>query len=894
LPFSASVLDANNDGRADLVVAEESGNAIGVLLGNGNGSFQPQVTLAAGTTPASVATGDVNGDGRADVVVGNYGSNSVGIFLGNGNGSFQAQRSFGVGALPFAVAALDANLDGRLDVAVSNGGAGTVSVLLGDASPVVTSIARANPAGSLTSNSTVSFTVTFNEPVTGVDSADFKVVSDGSVSASQSVAVSGSGSIYTVTVNGMTGVGTVGVDVVDNGSIKDAVGNPLQPGGIPRFQPLEQFVAGKEAFSITSADVNRDGRVDAIIVRRNQNALSVLLGNGDGSFQNPITIATGLAPYGAAVADVNGDGISDILVPNAPDDAVGILLGNGNGTFQAQKTVLTGLRAISIVTSDVNRDGKADAIVASFEGGWVGVFLGNGNGTFQTQRTWDSGLGTAEAIVADVNGDGHIDVLVRNSVFQGLVSVLLGNGDGTFKSRQTFAAGNYPDSFTSGDVNGDGRLDLVVRNSQGPTSARVLLGNGDGSFQTGATFEATSVLASIAVADVTGDGAADILEGDNRGPIYVLAGNGDGTFKAPISFAAYSNALRMTVSDVNGDGRPDLLAARQNANPNGMSTLEVLLGSANGDATGQTFAVVPVLKTVEGTTGQDRITLGQDPDHVHIDWSFGTTTAQILINDPAGLTINGNGSNDIIVTDTTNGNPLPGTLHLNGTFTIGLSAGTPLTGTLEIGQSTVYVGYFGGPNSAALVQQWLVAGYNGGAWNGTPVGSSGAITSSAAAGGPTGVFGIGYADWADGVVNGQPSNTVEIRYTVMGDTNLDRLVNAVDAVTMARNYLIAGKTAWDLGNFNYDATINLSDAMILQKNFNATATGSVVAATVAAVGAAASVPGGSVTTSSASGSVSQQDSAGDQFIPVGNDGVAQERRHKEKVKRAPQAGRGRR
>jgi hypothetical protein len=131
------------------------------------------------------------------------------------------------------------------------------------------------------------------------------------------------------------------------------------------------------------------------------------------------------------------------------------------------------------------------------------------------------------------------------------------------------------------------------------------------------------------------------------------------------------------------------------------------------------------------------------------------------------------------------------------------------------------------------MQPALLAGYNGGAWNGDS--ASGTFTSSAVISGPAGVYGIGYADSADGVVANQPANTVEIRYTVVGDANLDGVVDSADAITMGRNYLIAGRSAWDLGNFNYDNTIDYGDALILQKNFNVVATLTSPAATGGAV-----------------------------------------------------------
>jgi hypothetical protein len=244
-----------------------------------------------------------------------------------------------------------------------------------------------------------------------------------------------------------------------------------------------------------------------------------------------------------------------------------------------------------------------------------------------------------------------------------------------------------------------------------------------------------------------------------------------------------------------------------------------------------------------GGTGNHTVTLRRDSDQVHLDWSMDGKLWKIPLNDANGLTLMGNGGSDVITLDYTNGIPLPNTLHLNGTFTInGLSGANPFSGTtLEIGQSTVYVNYANGPSPAAAIFAALQGGYNAGGWNGLGTGASGAISSATAAGGPSGKYGIGFADSADGMVAGQPANTVEIRYTLMGDSNLDRTVNGSDALALGRNYLIPGKTAWDLGNFNYDSTINLADAAFLQKNYNAIVTGSVLPAVSAPASATSGV-----------------------------------------------------
>jgi len=264
--------------------------------------------------------------------------------------------------------------------------------------------------------------------------------------------------------------------------------------------------------------------------------------------------------------------------------------------------------------------------------------------------------------------------------------------------------------------------------------------------------------------------------------------------------------------------------------------------------------VLPLANTIGGSASIDQITLARDPDGTHIDWSTGSTAGQLLINNASGLIINGNGANDVITLDYSNGNPLPNTIHLNGTFTInGLSGVNPLAGTnLEIGQSTVYLFYGAGANPASTIQQYLANGYNGGAWNGTPTVSTGVITSTAAATGGANKFGVGFVDSADGLIAGQPVNTVELRFTVMGDANLDRIVDINDAMRLQANYNTTGSPAWDRGNFNFDTTVDSNDALLMTRNYGVTATGSVEPATSSTSTALAATNAGSTVNSTTS------------------------------------------
>ena len=222
--------------------------------------------------------------------------------------------------------------------------------------------------------------------------------------------------------------------------------------------------------------------------------------------------------------------------------------------------------------------------------------------------------------------------------------------------------------------------------------------------------------------------------------------------------------------------------------------------------------------------GSGVVTLVQDTDQQHIDWTLGAASGQALITAAAGLTINGN---DTITLDYTRGNPLPAALHLNGSFTINnlasAAAGSnPLAGTtLDIGQSQVLISYANGNNPLAAIQGYLRNGYNAGAWNGAPGATTGVITSAAAASNPLHITAIGYVDSADGLIPSQPLNTIELKYTLYGDTGLAGAVGFTDFMRMTQHYT-ATAGQWDTGDFNYDRSVDSSDFNLLKPNYGQT------------------------------------------------------------------------
>ena len=602
-PQSVAVADVNGDGRPDIVTANYD-DTVSVLLGDGHGNFAPTPysstgltagTFAVGSDPYSVAVADVNGDGHPDIVTANYGTasygqNTVSVLLGNGQGNFTpdlysstglSPGTFAVGSSPKSVTVADVNGDGHPDIVTANYGDNTVSVLLG------------NGQGAF--QTAQSFTVG-NGP--------------------QSVAVAD--------VNGDGRPDIVTANYYDN-TVSVLLGN-----GDGVFQTAPSLFAGGLSDSVAVADFNGDGHPDIVTASYHDSTVSVLLGNGDGTFQPALSFAVGNYPESVVVADVNGDGRPDIVTANGmygDYGTVSVLLGNGDGTFQPDPfsspglpagTFAVGIEPRSVAVADLG-NGHLDIVTANEGDNTVSVLLGNGDGNFTPDRyspagTFAVGSNPQSVAVADVNGDGHSDIVTANvgdtaNGYAGTVSVLLGNGTGNFTpdpyaspglSGGTFAVGHGAQSTAGADVavadvNGDGLPDIVTAN-HGDDTVSLLLGNGAGNFApdpysspglTGGTFAVGNNPASVAVADVNGDGQPDIVTANfGTNTVSVLLGNGKGNFArdphsstglTPGSFAVGNGPISVVVADVNGDGQPDIVTANL-----GDNTVSVLLNQ--GDA----------------------------------------------------------------------------------------------------------------------------------------------------------------------------------------------------------------------------------------------------------------------------------------------------------------------
>jgi hypothetical protein len=340
--------DFNNDGIPDLVVTNTGDATVSVLLGKGDGTFGPAHDFLAGNLPSVVVTGDFDNDGNLDVAVANQSTGGVSVLLGNGEGTFQRPRHFALlpgsslAALKLAVGHFhDPHILDLVAATISNSG---LILLLG------------NGHGTFQTGRPL----LDNSSVRDVAVADFN----------------GDSKDDLVTINRSDPhfPGRTVVDVLlgnGDGTFAPPVGTDLGP-----FDLSE---------GVMVSDFNGDGIPDVLTINRSSNPqLGELFGTGDGTFQvGPTTRLAGLQPDSVAIADFNGDGIPDLAIAFPEDEVarqttVSVLLGNGDGTYQAPLTFDVGSGPTSLAVGDFNSDGLPDLAVANLFSNGVSVLLNTG------------------------------------------------------------------------------------------------------------------------------------------------------------------------------------------------------------------------------------------------------------------------------------------------------------------------------------------------------------------------------------------------------------------------------------------------------------------------------------------------------------------------------------
>ncbi len=641
--------DFNRDSKPDLAVVGETSNDVTIFLGDGAGGFAKTGAspIALGGSSANIALADFNLDGKPDLVASYAASGITGILLGDGAGGFTLSN-FNVpgGSFVSGLAAADFNLDGKPDFAVTNFSSANVSIVLGNGNGGF-SAAPGSPVAAGTNPN-------------GIASGDFNL--DGK----PDLAVS---NVSTADVTILLGNG--------NGSFTQAAQSPVAAQGLFPFR-------------VVTADLNADGRLDLVTVNNNSANLSVLLGNGNGTFQAPTFVAVTSGPTDASVADVNLDGKIDLLVSVGSGNRVQLFLGNGLGGFtQASGSpITTGNTTQWNAVADFNLDGRPDFAVANSASNTVTIELNTCNAQPCGGISFSTAVGspfTAQdraVVSSDFNLDGKPDLAVASGSGPGGLSILTGNGSGGFSpaAGSPMNTGFGASTIASGDFNLDGKPDLALPRS-GTTGFSILTGNGNGTFNAPQGAGGSSILfpRAVVVADLNRDGKGDLVTSLGNGGVAVMLGNGTGGFSLGTVFPAGTGSSGVASADFNRDGKLDVAVANAGSND-----VTILIGDGTG-----------ALSQAAGSP----IAVGSSPDSLATgDFDFDGKTDLAVTNAGNGnvTILLGNGSGGFapaagspIAAGTNPGSIVAADLNLDGKLDLAIAnVGTSKTTALLLGNGS--------------------------------------------------------------------------------------------------------------------------------------------------------------------------------------------------------------
>jgi FG-GAP-like repeat len=622
-------------GPADLALLDTLAGTMTILVGNGAGKFAPGPPIDVGDTPVAIVAGAF-GNGQTDLIIADDGDYLSGtgeelmVLADDGRGQFPTIATIPLSTPPSALAAGDFG-NGHLGLAIANSNAYDVTILLG------------NGDGTFQTQAPLSY---------AVGSAPDAILA---------YSLRDSGVLDLVTVN------------ENSDDVSVLLGN-----GDGTFQPQARYAVGSFPATVAEADLNGDQRPDLLVanLRDGSGSISVLLGRGDGTFQDQIASSVGTGGAGAVSADLNDDGLVDIVTANQFSNDISVLLGNGDGTFHSAGTFAAGAGPTSLVLGDFNGDGRLDVAVTdggdiNGDGAGVSILLGNGDGTFQPPVLYSAGGYASSLVEGDFTGDGALDLAVTNPNTN-TVTVLFGNGRGGFPTNETISLVGQafePGSITEGDFTGDGVLDLAVAN-QGSNNVSILRGNGKGGFVALPPIslgdDPFNLPDGIVAGEFTGNGLLDLaVMSIGSDVVSILLATGQGTFALgqpiPLEIGYFPGSVSITSGNFFPGGPLDLAVADSDSG-------DVLL--LRGDGMGG-FVVLPTydfgsegrptVVTTGDYTGNGRLDIAvilQNPTSVAIELNQGNgqfvapnSVGLVPRNTPVVADLTGDGVPDIAIVD---------------------------------------------------------------------------------------------------------------------------------------------------------------------------------------------------------------------------------------------------
>lgn len=410
--------------------------------------------------------------------------------------------------------------------------------------------------------------------------------------------------------------------------------------------------------SITASDFDGDGLVDLAAVDQALGLIRVFAGLGDGAFVESSELGQGIEPTSIAVGEFNGDGILDLLATSHATGELSVLFGDGLGAFDFSYSFPLEVfdSPSPICVGDFDGDLAMDFAVA-LAGFGLHVYLGDGAGDFVLAQ--ELGLADGALIwslaLGDINEDGIVDLVSAGFVADQIMT-LLGVGTGTFELPQALLMGHGVTSAALGDFDGDGSLDIAsavaFRNH-----VNILIGNGDGTVQSGIRAVPGGNPSRGVTGDFDGDGILDVVLKDGR-LLRLALGLGDGTLLPPVDFSTGGTSVNLRAADLNGDGASDLAVVTDT------DRLEIFLGTAVGSflpALGFPIGSSPrslVLDDFDGDGVFDAATanFGSEDLSIMIGNGDGTFSGQSVAlgfppTDLAAGDVDGDGAVDLVVSD---------------------------------------------------------------------------------------------------------------------------------------------------------------------------------------------------------------------------------------------------